>query len=208
MTDNFKIGKSEFHYLGTPVAKYKFSNEHLILLNNIIDKKLKDKSLEKFSNNLAGELENEYIILDSLTFPILELFYVYVRNYLNRLDIKFHHFNIVSCWFNDQKEHEYNPLHIHEGKNTNVGISSVLFLKIPECIYQAKSKNKKERPKDGRLEFVSNNSSYLSRSTYLVHPQEGDFYLFPYNLHHCVYPFKGEGIRRSLSFNIDLLLYG
>jgi hypothetical protein len=206
MTDNFKISKSEFIFLGTPVAKYEFSNEHLILLNNIIDEKLKNKSLKKHSDSLAGELENEYFILDSLTHPILELFYVYIRNYLNRLQIKFYHFNIISCWFNEQKENEYNPLHVHHGKNTNIGISSVLYLKVPKCIKEAKPKNKKEVAKDGRLEFVSNNSSYLTKTTYLVHPQEGDFYLFPYNLNHCVYPFKGEGIRRSLSFNIDLFL--
>ena len=39
--------------------------------------------------------------------------------------------------------------------------------------------------------------------TALITPKVGDLYIFPYNLHHTVYPFKGQGIRRSLSFNVD-----
>ena len=206
MTDNFKIGRSEFVFLGTAVAKYKFPNEYLVLLNNLIDEKLKNNSLQKYGESLAGELENEYNLLNNLTYPILNAFNLYACNYLNRLQIKFKKFKLVACWFNEQKKYEYNPLHTHNGREVNTGISSVLYLKIPECIKQAKPKNEKELAKDGRLEFVSNNSSYLAKTTYLVNPQEGDFYLFPYNLYHCVYPFKGEGIRRSLSFNIDLFL--
>ena len=37
-----------------------------------------------------------------------------------------------------------------------------------------------------------------------MHPNVGDLYIFPHELPHCVYPFKGEGVRRSLSFNVEL----
>ena len=117
---------------------------------------------------------------------------------------KIKQYNLVSCWFNDQKENEYNPLHIHWGESYG-GISSVLFLKIPDSINEAKNKNNKEEPKDGRLEFVYGNTLYCSHNTKLVHPQVGKLYLFPYYLNHTVYPFKGEGVRRSLSFNVDLI---
>jgi len=206
MTDNFKIGRSEFNFLGTAVAKYKFPNEYLVLLNNLIDEKLKNNSLQKFSESLAGELENEYNLLNNLTYPILNAFNLYACNYLNRLQINFKKFKLVSCWFNEQKKYEYNPLHTHNGREVNTGISSVLYLKIPECIKQAKAKNRKEVPKDGRLEFIKESQTFLTNHNYIAHPVEGDFYLFPYNLHHCVYPFKGEGIRRSLSFNMDIIV--
>ena len=37
-------------------------------------------------------------------------------------------------------------------------------------------------------------------------PKVGDFYIFPYDVEHCVYPFKGEGNRRSMSINFDVNL--
>ena len=30
------------------------------------------------------------------------------------------------------------------------------------------------------------------------------FFLFPSSLHHQVYPFRGKGERRSVSFNVDV----
>ena len=32
------------------------------------------------------------------------------------------------------------------------------------------------------------------------------FYIFPYDVEHCVYPFKGDGNRRSMSINFDVNL--
>jgi len=34
--------------------------------------------------------------------------------------------------------------------------------------------------------------------------QEGDFILFPYDIRHLVYPFRGKGKRRTLSMNVDI----
>ena len=35
-------------------------------------------------------------------------------------------------------------------------------------------------------------------------PRVGDFYVFPAHLHHCVYPFKTKGERRSFSVNCTI----
>ena len=32
----------------------------------------------------------------------------------------------------------------------------------------------------------------------------GDFYVFPYDMRHCVYPFNGPGMRRTLAANMDV----
>ncbi len=34
--------------------------------------------------------------------------------------------------------------------------------------------------------------------------QEGDFYIFPYDMRHSVNPFNGPGLRRTLSCNCDV----
>ena len=39
----------------------------------------------------------------------------------------------------------------------------------------------------------------------MVKPQVGDFYVFPSELFHCVYPFHTEGERRSFSANFNFV---
>jgi hypothetical protein len=198
--------KEVMHFLGTAVCEFTVSNKLIENLNNLIDTKLNENCLVNYGYELAGRIENEFDILKHLDHSMLEEFNIYINHYLQKTEEinKIKNYVLLSCWFNDQKENEYNPLHVHFG-HSYAGISSVLFLKIPNAIYQAKGKNNNEEPKDGRLEFVSGNQSYCGRYNKIVHPQIGKLYLFPYYLHHTVYPFKGEGIRRSLSFNIDLI---
>jgi hypothetical protein len=38
-----------------------------------------------------------------------------------------------------------------------------------------------------------------------IPPEVGWMYLFPSTLNHQVYPFKGKGERRGISFNIDVI---
>ena len=45
---------------------------------------------------------------------------------------------------------------------------------------------------------------FLKMHSWLVKPQIGDLYLFPSWLSHQVYPFRSEGERRSMAFNIHL----
>ena len=101
---------------------------------------------------------------------------------------------ILSCWINDMQEGEYNPPHTH---HDNTGWSSVMFLKVPEFINDAKDPHKY---KDGFLGFTDVNGE---NSTWFE-PKVGDFYIFEARHQHFVMPFKvknkGE-IRRSMSFN-------
>jgi len=41
-----------------------------------------------------------------------------------------------------------------------------------------------------------------------VKPEVGDFYLFPSWLAHQVYPFRSDGERRSMAFNVHFKLDG
>ena len=186
---------------GTVIKKYEVPIEMIDELNSEYEKN--QKSLISESKDLAGRIDIELDIKKIL--PKLKIFNkinFFINDYLMTLNnfgllsnpqIKTH---IRSCWINDMKEGEYNPVHTHNGP-TNAGWSCVLFLKIPEFVNDVKHKHKFH---DGQLCFIG-----YDRKVYWVTPKVGDFYLFQANQQHTVYPFKtkikGE-IRRSMSFNL------
>ena len=43
------------------------------------------------------------------------------------------------------------------------------------------------------------------RNLFVVKPEVGAFYLWPAWMLHCVYPFRGAGVRRSVSVNLSLV---
>jgi len=47
--------------------------------------------------------------------------------------------------------------------------------------------------------------SFSTTTALNIIPEAGRLYLFPSSLNHQVYPFKGEGERRGISFNIDVI---
>jgi hypothetical protein len=121
-------------------------------------------------------------------------------------------------WTVHSYEGDYNPLHDHGG-NTELGLSSILYLKVPAAI-AAKPGIEGGAPElhmasgncDGFTQLVwgANGSKDLSllrhpTQTY-VKPEVGKFLVFPNWLLHRVEPFFGEGERRTLSCNMDVEL--
>ena len=109
-----------------------------------------------------------------------------------------------SAWINEMVEHEYNPLHIHMGR-TEIGLSSVLCLKKPDG-YGVEIARKDDPIYDtnGRLELAGNGGGMFGYNQHKVNLEVGDLYVFPYDMKHCVYPFTGKGVRRTLSYNCDM----
>ena len=206
--DEDLIRPKELKYFGCAIGKYEMPTNLIKELNVIFDEHKDSKKLFSYGQNLAGQIKEEWDVLNLLNKDVIQFFKNCIFNYLYLTVSKpkvIKKISINSCWFNDQKENEYNPLHSHSGKSI-LGVSSVLFLKIPLAIKNAKQKNENEGPTDGRLQFVSGVKNFFTVNTYRIDPVVGDFYLFPYELPHTVYAFKGEGIRRSLSFNADIYL--
>ena len=66
----------------------------------------------------------------------------------------------------------------------------------------------KKTNENGKLQLIFGSPNLFSKSTYLVKPEIGDFYLFPNYLMHTVYPFSGtDEERRSVSFNAKVLFF-
>ena len=102
---------------------------------------------------------------------------------------------IMDMWVVSQYAGGYNESHVHGGT-----LSGILYLKVPEQI------NEKTQP-DGWLIFHGGRpyspESLDIKMTEKFLPKVGDFYIFKSKLEHGVYPFKGEGERRSISFNLS-----
>ena len=94
---------------------------------------------------------------------------------------------------------DFNPLHHHP----QCDLSCVGFLELPESYDQELATIIKHKRVAGYLQFVDGRPSFGSVSLWQVKPEVGDFYIFPSWLLHCVYPFRGMGIRRSFSANIS-----
>lgn len=112
---------------------------------------------------------------------------------------------------------DYNPLHDHGG-GTFLGLSSILYLKVPPAIAEKKDVPHGVAPKmhmasgncDGFTQLVwgatgMRDYSLLRPPTQqYIKPEAGKLLIFPNWLLHRVEPFFGEGERRTLSLNMDV----
>jgi len=117
------------------------------------------------------------------------------------------------CWSNHAYAGDYNPYHDH-GVQTMAGLSGVLWLKVPECIEKLDeenvSLNNASGGADGFLHLVwgTNNRKDILRlhpnTEAAVKPKVGTMLVFPNWLKHSVFPFFGEGERRSMAMNWNI----
>ena len=109
--------------------------------------------------------------------------------------------HLNSVWVNNMFQHEYNPVHVHQG-TMYTGLSSVMILKLPESYGVEYSSP--EAPQNGKLQILGSSSGYFANVDYQPILEERDFFVFPYDVRHCVYPFNGPGMRRTLAANCDV----
>ena len=112
------------------------------------------------------------------------------------------------AWVVSQKENDYIPVHTHNNQTEASKISAILYLKVPEQLQQIHDNEMKIRGgQDGQLVFtgVGGADLFSTTSHFNIPPQQGWLYLFPSSLTHQVYPFKGKGERRGISFNVDVI---
>ena len=62
-----------------------------------------------------------------------------------------------------------------------------------------------DKPMNGRLQIIGAANGQFSKTDYSPNMKIGDFYVFPYDMRHCVYPFNGtKEVRRTLVCNVDV----
>ena len=200
-----------FIFLGQSVLKYQVPLDMYTVINKIYEERRHE--LYPANKQLVGKIKNEHSLFFNgapnnkmqphrhLPDDVMRWFEQKFKHYLNWNKIHGYKIHLNSCWINEMKEHEYNPIHIHQG-SLHTGLSSVMILKLPHQTgveYSAE-----DRPMNGRLQILGNCSGQFCNSDYSPNTQERDFYIFPYDTRHAVYPFNGLGLRRTLSFNCDV----
>tara|TARA_R110002012_G_scaffold286876_1_gene478773 strand:+ start:4478 stop:5125 length:648 start_codon:yes stop_codon:yes gene_type:complete len=201
----------EFVFLGQSVLKYQVPYDIYISINHIYESKFKE--LKPANKQLVGKIKNEHSLFyngndqnemkehNLLSLNILKWFESCYKHYLEWNKIKDYHIHLNSIWVNEMKEHEYNPVHVHQGTLFS-GLSSVMILKLPQSfgVEYSSSKN----PQNGKLQMYGSSSGQFANIDYQPDVKERDFYVFPYDMRHSVYPFNGPGVRRTLAANCDV----
>jgi|TARA_R100000084_G_scaffold26974_2_gene9740 hypothetical protein len=204
MTEQIKI-EAKAHFPFSPlVLEVKVPNDYIEKLNMYMDMALGDKELLKkldHSHDLAGNLNTEIKITNQFLeetrnewgVSLLQFFSnigsAYCQNMINKTNIT--KFIITGAWMNNQVAGDFNPIHKHDGL-----LSSVLFTKVPISI-----SNNEEKDYAGYLEFIDGRDAGITPTHMRIKPVVGRMYMFPSWLLHQVYPFRGNGHRRSVSFN-------
>ena len=203
--------KFNFIFLGQSVFKYQVPLDIYVAINQIYESKF--KQLKPANKQLVGKIKNEHSLFYDgddqskmqshtlLPLSILKWFEECYRHYLDCNKIKQYQIHLNSIWVNEMKEHEYNPVHVHQG-NLFTGLSSVMILKLPESFGVEYSSE--HTPQNGKLQILGASNGQFANVDYEPGIALRDFYIFPYDMRHCVYPFNGPGYRRTLAANCDV----
>ena len=205
-TSDFK-----FVFLGQSVLRYQVPLDVYDTINSIYEKKYPE--LFRANKQLVGKIEKEHSLFfngensekmtrhNHLPNNVLGWFEQKMRHYLDWNKVKGYKMHMNSIWVNTMFEHEYNPVHVHQG-TLFTGLSSVMILKLPQSFGVEYSSP--HQPQNGRLQILGTSSGYFANVDYQPNIQERDFYIFPYDMRHTVYPFNGPGMRRTLACNMDV----
>ena len=208
----FYVPKQEEEYIAPfgPVMGYKkMSKKFLKKMNGFMNPDLEDWSdqlVGKVKQELKFTKEAEQLWLDEFS-TFIARFHNYVEHRhsfgTSKLDSDNFNFGIqiVSGWYVRQFENEYNPLHIHTGSR----MSCVGYLSLPDGIEKEWEEDYKDHhPANGHIQFAHGTPSGYNQTNFMVKPKVGDFYIFPAELFHCVYPFKTKVDTKGTSFSLSL----
>ena len=202
-----------FIFLGQSILRYEVPLDIFTGINQIYEEKF--NQLNPANGQLIGKIKDEHsLFYDGDDESKMKRHNLFPKNVLDWFRTAFHHYldfnkiidyktHINSIWINEMKANEYNPVHIHQG-NIFTGLSSVMVLKIPNTYGVEYSAS--ETPQNGRLQILGASSGQFAKVDYQPPMKLRDFYIFPYDMRHCVYPFNGtQDTRRTLAANCDVL---
>ena len=204
-TENKEISYDIYQPFGPSILKVKLPQSYVNLINAEADRILYDEKLSKeydWSHNLAGNVKKEVAIDHTKILGLPEFLVTMSDQYIKKVIPDWAPSAKISfrVWVVSQVAGDFNPVHIHDAN-----LSGVAFLKIPPK-FDAEYKKEDHHPTAGCLEFLGSMPNHFARHSYIVKPEVGDLYLFPSWLTHQVYPFRSEGERRSMAFNVHFEL--
>jgi hypothetical protein len=196
-------------------------------LNDYLDKLMVDESRESHAGTLVGQIGHGQQLtmdhhceeLNDFNWLIQGLAMDYVKNFCaasgNPLKGK-REVLTDELWSVHSYERDYNPTHDH-GTKTVMGVSCTTWTKVPQQILDQPTAGSPEYSlynssgnSDGCLAFSYGRNSLLDverlapPQSFVIKPEVGKLLMFPSWLSHMVYPFEGEGERRTVAANLNV----
>ena len=218
---NFRMGALPSVY----ILETKIPDKIIDDVNDYMDEYKEDANKKSHSNNLVGQTHkgeqlllehNEPRMLDYCNFVTM-LSSEYIKQYIatgNRIDC-LKKVEIRETWSVHSYDGDYNPMHDHL-TDSIMGISTTAWTKVPPQIgAEAKANTdsfslyNESGHSDGCITFQYGKVSafdtkrLIPSQSYVVTPEVGKLLIFPSWLQHMVYPFKGEGERRTIASNLN-----
>ena len=202
----------KFIWLGQTICRYQVPLDVFNTLNGIYEtnfinlpdahKQLVGK-IRKENSLFYGGTDNKKMHKHNMLPPyVLNWFESKFKHYLAFNKIYEYKLRMQSIWINEMKAGEYNPIHIHQG-SIFTGLSSVMILKLPNNMGPEYARE--DVPMNGRLSIIGAANGQFVKSDYGPTTEERDFYIFPYDMRHCVYPHTNpNAVRRTLAANCDV----
>ena len=204
--------KFDFVFLGQSILKYQVPLDIFTTINKIYEDKY--KILYPANSQLVGKIENEHSLFyngedqskmknhNMLPLNVTDYIMGIFKHYLKWNKIREYNLHLNSVWVNEMKQNEYNPAHVHRGM-LFTGLSSVMILKLPSTY--GKEYSAAKTPQNGRLQIMGAANGQFAKIDYQPPMDLRDFYIFPYDMRHVVYPFNGTTeTRRTLAANCDV----
>ena len=218
----------QFHTLpATFMLEAQLSESMVGTLNDYLDKLMVDESRVDHSGTLVGQIgHGQQLTMDHLCeelgdFNILiqGLAMDYIKQFCaasgNPLTGK-REVLTDELWAVHSYERDYNPMHDH-GTKTIMGVSCTTWTKVPQQILDLPTAGSPEYSlynasgnADGCLAFSYGRNSLIDierlapPQSFIIKPEVGKFLMFPSWLSHMVYPFEGEGERRTVAANLNV----
>ena len=178
-----------------------------------IRQETKNFPAHKLNYGLAGNIEHEYSLSDSVD-SIQEFVVPVCREYINAFSpvysyhkMGYDDFEMERCWVNYQKKYEFNPPHDHAGI-----YSFVIFMQIPydlkkEETYFTKMFADNITPMTSKFAFqnINMDGEIATEALHVDKSFEGKMIIFPASQVHTVFPFyTSNKYRITVSGNIRL----
>jgi len=197
-------------------------------MNEYLDEYKETAEKKSLAGTLVGQIhQGEQLLMDH-KHPLLADYYrfittmgvMYLESYMNITGARFEPItvDIDELWSVHSFEGDYNPIHDH-GTKTLMGISTTCWTMVPEQIGKLGETGTGNAENyslyndsgacDGFLAFtygrneIMNTERLRPPQSITLQPKVGRQLMFPSWMQHMVYPFFGEGERRTVAANLN-----
>ena len=215
----------EYELFTLPAAlmlQHRLPHQVVTTLNDYLDTLRQNKQRESAGSSLVGQIhQGEQLVMDyedvkliPFTRIVESLAAAYLRHFVEQTKspLRAKRISMDKLWSVHSFEGDYNPIHDHTTA-APIGISFTTWTMVPEQIMQSSDERvdlyDSSGAIDGYINFIYGLNQVSdperlrpSQSRYIM-PEPGKLLLFPSWMQHTVYPFFGQGERRTVAGNLN-----